>query len=161
VSDCASITTVHAETWFRAVTPKTPGQQPGRTVQGAKGAELRRTEHVAIDRWTGGASDGRLFSEYEPHGFTFEPLRFRLHLGRLPGHQRAVAIMLLLITVRELAEGRLPLGGRTTRGYGCVSVTGIRVTGGGLDITAGTTLDLHADEFAHLRTAWHKHLKEA
>jgi hypothetical protein len=41
-----------------------------------------------------------------------------------------------------------------------VSVTNIRVTGGGLDIHAPETLNLHADHLAGHRNAWHDYFKE-
>jgi CRISPR/Cas system CSM-associated protein Csm3 (group 7 of RAMP superfamily) len=163
VHDCASTTTVDTATWRGALAPVTQDDtvpRPARKVAGAgsPSAELRRTEHVAVDRWTGGASDGRLFSEYEPHGFAFEPLRLRLRLSGLPEAHRRPAVMLLLLTIRELAQGRLPLGGRTTRGYGAVSVTGLTLSGPDLPTGTIAELDLYADTFSTLRQAWRHHL---
>ena len=115
------------------------------------GAELRLTTHVAVDRWTGGAADGLLFRVAEPHGFRFEPLQLRLDHHRLPGPVRDAATMLLLLTVRELAARRIPLGAGTHRGLGDLTVTRVRVRGAGLDLD-GPDLDL--TRCAALGDAW-------
>src|SRR5690606_150101 len=39
---------------------------------------LEWTDHVAIDRWTGGAAEARLFSVLEPATVTWEPLTLTL-----------------------------------------------------------------------------------
>lgn len=148
VEDCASTTTVAASAFLKLL-----GDDPPRRVRAGKEAELRLTDHVSVDRWTGGASEGRLFAEVEPHGFVFAPLRFRVRTELLPDGLREAAIALLLVTLRELAQGRVPLGGATHRGYGTVDVTGVRLTGCGLEYQ-GDTLDLHDDTFAALRAAW-------
>jgi len=158
VLDCQSVSTISAAEWYATADTGSDDVAP-RNVPATGAAELRRTEHVAIDRWTGGASDGRLFTEYEPHGFAFALLRLRLRRDLLPAGVRDPATMLLLVTLRELVEGRLPLGGRTHRGYGAVTVSGVRLRGCGLDVTTGGPLDLHAEEFAGLRSAWRSRLE--
>ena len=159
VLDCPSTTTISAADW-RAAIDVEPDQRPPKQVSAGHPAELRRTEHVAIDRWTGGASDGRLFSEYEPHGFSFAPLRLRLRRDTIPPDIRDPATMLLLVTLRELIEGRLPIGGRTHRGYRALTVTGLRLCGAGLNLSTDGTLDLHTEELAALRLAWRDHIEE-
>lgn len=150
VSDCPSKTTIAATDWAVA----TATDRPPRRIAADGDAALVRTEHVAVDRWTGGASEGQLFSEYEPHGFEFEPIRLVLNRGMLPTPVRDAVAMLLLVVIRELAEGRVPLGARTQRGLGAVEVTGIRLRGAGLDIDVAGAPDLRSADFAALRSAW-------
>ncbi|MGH3947974.1 MAG: RAMP superfamily CRISPR-associated protein [Pseudonocardiaceae bacterium] len=76
VPDCASTTTIAATDWAVATAADT--DSPPRRVAADGDAELVCTDHVAVDRWTGGASEGQLFSEYEPHGFRFEPIKLIL-----------------------------------------------------------------------------------
>ncbi|MDN5751224.1 MAG: hypothetical protein L0H64_22420, partial [Pseudonocardia sp.] len=148
VRDCPSTTTVSATAYLTLLT----GDQAPRSVAASGGAQLRVTDHVSVDRWTGGAADGRLFSEVEPHGVTYEPIRLRLRTDRLSPGVRDAATALLLVTLRELVEGRIPLGGATHRGYGTVAVDHIRITGG--PEWSGPGLELLDPAFAAQRTAW-------
>lgn len=83
--------------------------------------ELQQAFHVAVDRWTGGAADTRLFNVLEPHGVRWEPLRLTVDLGRL-GDERDAALALLLLVLRDLGCGRIPLGYGVNRGLGAVRV---------------------------------------
>jgi CRISPR/Cas system CSM-associated protein Csm3 (group 7 of RAMP superfamily) len=85
--------------------------------------------HVAVDRWTGGAAEGFLYTVLEPHGVTWEALRLWLdpdRMRRLECEREALA--LLLFVLRDLSGGRIPLGFATHRGMGAVAVTGIAFT---------------------------------
>lgn len=83
--------------------------------------------HVAIDRLTGFAADGRLFSAMALASPTFRCAASVRWLSHNPTHQRAVR--LLLLTLRDLGSGSMWMGSRTTRGYGRVkSVTKVSVT---------------------------------
>lgn len=85
--------------------------------------------HVAVDRWTGGAADGFLYTVLEPHGVEWEPLCLRLDPGRLKRLEcEYEAVALLLFVLRDLAASRLPLGFATHRGMGALDVTAIRFT---------------------------------
>ncbi len=162
VHDCPGTTTVAASDWDAITNPSDgPDGRPAlpRFVPAENGdgtpAELRRTEHVGIDRWTGGASEGRLFCEFEPHGFRYEPLRLRLRRGRIVDPDtREAATALLLLVLRELVAGRVPLGGRQQRGHGDVEVTKVVLRGAGLDHEGADPPDLTAPELAELRRAW-------
>lgn len=87
--------------------------------------------HVAIDRWTGSAADGRLFRVLPPQRVTgWEPVRLELdweRLGRAGDDVRKAALCLLGLVLAELAAGTLPLGSRTTRGLGALTVHRINV----------------------------------
>ena len=88
--------------------------------------------HVAIDRWTGGASDGALFSVLEPWNVQWGDLIFTIDPNRLPrragedgedGIEEALAaIALLLLTLADFVKGETPLGFGTNRGFGAVTV---------------------------------------
>jgi CRISPR/Cas system CSM-associated protein Csm3 (group 7 of RAMP superfamily) len=89
--------------------------------------------HVAIDRWTGGAAEGRLYSVLEPCGVSWAPIELTLHLGRVRQDQWAAAVALLLVVLDDLACGGLPLGFATNRGMGDVRVSRVE-----FDVVAGT-----------------------
>lgn len=84
--------------------------------------------HVAIDRWTGGAADQFLFSVLEPHGLEWDPLIFRLDLGRVADEDLQKRVLaLLLLVLDDLAAGWIPLGYGTHRGMGAVAVSKVTI----------------------------------
>lgn len=87
--------------------------------------------HVAIDRWTGGAADGALYSVLAPKKVEWEPMRFTLDFNRISEDSRLPALMLLLLTFRDVTENRLPFGFATNRGMGEIEVTAFEFTGSG------------------------------
>ncbi|KXK58950.1 hypothetical protein AWW66_26900 [Micromonospora rosaria] len=111
------------------------------------------SDHVAIDRWTGGAGDHRLFSVLDPDTtVAWEPIRIEVDTTRLDGHRAPtgatsgpLALPLLLLVLRDLRDGWLSLGYGGTRGRGQIEVTGVTFTGDGLSgpwqSLAGRTLD--------------------
>jgi CRISPR/Cas system CSM-associated protein Csm3 (group 7 of RAMP superfamily) len=99
------------------------------------GLSLRIADHVAVDRWTGGAADSALFSVLEPMGAAWEPLRLRLDCRRAAGGTSDgdhLALALLLLVLRDLADGWLTFGFGTTRGEGQIAVSRIRFEGSAL-----------------------------
>jgi CRISPR/Cas system CSM-associated protein Csm3 (group 7 of RAMP superfamily) len=121
--------------------------------------------HVAVDRWTGGAADNLLFTVMEPHGVAWEPIRLVLDLERLPRAAWPAAVMLVLLLVRDLAQGRLPLGYGVNRGLGSLAVEAVRIRGRGLgnglepltelDLPAGDVAGAPAELRSALDAAWH------
>jgi CRISPR/Cas system CSM-associated protein Csm3 (group 7 of RAMP superfamily) len=94
-------------------------------------ASERLVTHVAIDRWTGGSAENLLFSVIEPATANWEPIRLTLDTRRLnDASDQALALMLLVL--RDLADGWLALGFGGTRGRGAISVTSVSFTGTGL-----------------------------
>jgi CRISPR/Cas system CSM-associated protein Csm3 (group 7 of RAMP superfamily) len=83
--------------------------------------------HVALDRWTGGAADQRLFSVLEPREVRWRPIVLDLDLARLPRHLWDPALALLLLVLNDLAAGEVPLGFATNRGMGDLELTGLDV----------------------------------
>ncbi|HZV49350.1 MAG TPA: RAMP superfamily CRISPR-associated protein [Candidatus Dormibacteraeota bacterium] len=153
VADCLSRSRVEAGLWVeiesaRRLEPADPGVAGGRGEGARPGSEpglreildgspvLRAWDpavHVAIDRWTGGAAEERLFSLLEPHGMEWDPIEIVVHLERLPVELHRPAVALLLLVLDDLARGELPLGFATNRGLGDLEVeeVEIEVRGGG------------------------------
>ncbi|HEU5023632.1 MAG TPA: RAMP superfamily CRISPR-associated protein [Spirillospora sp.] len=168
VHECVSETTIPADVWDLVVNGAPNGDGDGgedgtrpslpppvRDALAARG--LDQADHVAIDRWTGGAAEHLLFSVLEPHGVRWEPIRLTVDLARL-GDRRDVALALLLLVLRDLEQRRVPLGGMVNRGFGDITITGIELSGNGW--TPGTTL---ADAVRHNgpATAWRDYVGSA
>lgn len=92
---------------------------------------FRINHHVAIDRWTGGASDGALYSVLAPTAIEWEEICLTLDFGRLEGGSQLPALMLLLLVLRDVAENRLPFGFATNRGMGEIAVEKFEFIGSG------------------------------
>lgn len=88
---------------------------------------------IAVDRWTGGALKGALFTQVEPGwqsadgASPWEPIELRVDVGDgrdEPDTTRQELMMgLLWLTLRDMAAGRIPLGFGTRRGMGSIKVT--------------------------------------
>ena len=107
--------------------------------------------HVAIDRWTGGAADGLLYSTLEPMGISWEPITLTFDLQQLKNnwnifrekHQKRssddrstgyaqeqlVSLTLVLLLLRDMMAGRIPLGYGTNRGMGAIAINHIQIQG--------------------------------
>jgi CRISPR/Cas system CSM-associated protein Csm3 (group 7 of RAMP superfamily) len=94
--------------------------------------QFKVEHHVAIDRWTGGAAEGALYSVLAPAKVEWEPMRLTLDFGRVEEGARRPVLMLLLLTLRDVAEGRLPFGFATNRGMGEIAVSEIDFSGNNL-----------------------------
>jgi CRISPR/Cas system CSM-associated protein Csm3 (group 7 of RAMP superfamily) len=170
VEDCYGSVRVTRDAWSRVLEASIaagPGKKrsPLRTALDDAGLnDWTAAFHVAVDRWTGGAADSLLFTVMEPHGGEWEPIRLVLDLERLPPEDRLPAVMLLLLLVRDLAQGRLPLGYGINRGLGAIAIDGVKIRGRGLpvhlgqladiEITGGDVSTLSAEVRAALDEAW-------
>lgn len=86
-----------------------------------EGVKQKILNHVAIDRFTGGAIDGALFSEEVVYG---EGQEYRLEvLVHKNAFEREKVKEAFEATLDDLTSGMLPLGGGTNRGNGCFSGT--------------------------------------
>ena len=85
----------------------------------------RVSMHVAIDRWTGGAAKGKLFSSLEPHNTNWQPLRLSIDTRLLGKSAAEAAQILLLLSLQSLTRQHIGLGFGFDRGYGRVQVTKI------------------------------------
>jgi CRISPR/Cas system CSM-associated protein Csm3 (group 7 of RAMP superfamily) len=100
-------------------------------------ARIDIATHVAIDRWTGGAADGALFTAAEPR-LEWEPIRIEIDPARLVPSDTEIAtdretvkqaaIALLLLTLEDAANGLVPLGFGVNRGYGAIEVRRVAIT---------------------------------
>ncbi len=125
------------------------------------GIRLHPADHVAIDRWTGGAAENLLFSVLEPTGKDWEPMVLDVDTRRLSGlaqdhtlhgdttrgarglgtgeHGRAELaagegeLCLLMLLLQDLQDGWLSFGHATTRGNGSIQVCDISFSGRALD----------------------------
>ena len=88
-----------------------------------RGADVRTRDHVAIDRISGGASAQRLFGEEVVVAGTLDLVIDAL--GPLAEWER----LLLCWAVRDIHDGYVGLGSRTTRGFGTVELTDLSVLG--------------------------------
>ncbi|NBD33784.1 MAG: hypothetical protein GVY17_12670, partial [Cyanobacteria bacterium] len=87
--------------------------------------KLQPAMHVAVDRWTGGAADGMLYSVLEPIGIEWDNIAIHLDLERLKKYDSEkvqAAIALLLLVLRDFADRKIPIGYGTNRGMGTVEV---------------------------------------
>jgi CRISPR/Cas system CSM-associated protein Csm3 (group 7 of RAMP superfamily) len=99
-----------------------------RALQSAGLNNLQPAYHVAVDRWTGGAADGCLYTVLEPHGLIWNEIEMSLDLTRIREEERDAAIACLLLTLRDFVAGRIPLGFGVNRGMGAVEVLGLEIT---------------------------------
>lgn len=94
---------------------------------------FRINHHVAIDRWTGGASEGALYSVLAPAEISWEEMRLTLDFGRINDTSRLLALMLLLFVLRDVTENRLTFGIATNRGMGEIEVETLCLKGSGFE----------------------------
>jgi CRISPR/Cas system CSM-associated protein Csm3 (group 7 of RAMP superfamily) len=108
------------------------GRRGALSVQDCHGdlAAERVVTHVAVDRWTGGAAENLLFSVCEPADAAWEPIRMSLDIRRVP--EGGPGLALLLLVLRDLADGWLAVGFGGTRGRGAVSISQVTFSGSGL-----------------------------
>lgn len=172
VDDCHAETEIPAELWDQAHQPDAAA-----ALERLREYGLERADHVAIDRWTGGAADGLLYSVLEPHGLTWSPITLTVDLRLLARHSAAhttagpetgqpdvadAALALLLLVLRDLKAGRLPLGGSTHRGMGDVAVDEILLTFPHDDPNGGKPVELDTflggEQTSRLTDAWSAYL---
>lgn len=93
--------------------------------------------HVALDRFTGGAAEGLLFSVVEPHGVCWPAIEIEVDLERLAAAEAEdgteqpattwAAVGLLLLVIGELQAGMHGIGAFAERGHGDIEVTDVSV----------------------------------
>ncbi len=156
IDDCLS-SPIDASTWAALTTPALAeggdGTPQERHPRGGWSGDpdaaelLRVAHHVAIDRWTGGAAEHFLYSQLEPHGLAWRPIELHLELHLLDTDTLGLAATyLLLLVLRDLADGWVPLGSGTHRGHGAVAVQrigfAVHGAGGWLGTEDGAELSL-------------------
>lgn len=97
-----------------------------------KGPKLLVGDHVAIDRWTGGAVAGALYSVLEPWQMKdgdWDHICIGLDLWRIKdSSDRAAAQGLLALVLMDLCDSRFGIGFGTARGYGSVAASAADAT---------------------------------
>lgn len=141
IRDCYSTRTINPHDWDRVISATANPDlsssaqelhQSIATISPNPPSSFSISHHVAIDRWTGGAAEGALFSVLEPINDFYEPIEMSLDLGRLEGkdggtEMTALAVVLLLFLLRDMASRRIPFGFGTNRGLGEIEITGIGI----------------------------------
>lgn len=129
------------------------------TMPGKLGSPIE-VPHIAIDRWTGGVVEGALFCELIYPNAQWQPIELEIDPERLKRNVRIESLdtmiddaevldraraswCLLCLALAELCAGTLPLGGKTTRGFGQVEVTGITIAGADETVINPTTARLN------------------
>lgn len=134
VDDCYAENKVDQEKWQDIEFAKTEKD----LIEKLEKANLRKANsqegfqqafHVSIDRWTSAASDGALYSVLEPYAVNWNAICLTLDFSRLPNDKHEVAIMLLLLLLRDLMSNRIPLGFATNRGMGEIEIKKISIQG--------------------------------
>lgn len=194
VSDVVSVAAVEPETWDRI--RRAPGESSdaentaarrelaecvknlnGKTA--AQGLWFDLATRNAIDRWTGAAADALLFTALEPYAVGSEPVNawrplvLELDVGRArrrPAVSVDALIALLVLLLRDFAEGWIPIGSGTTRGLGAVraDAKAIRFDFAGAGADGDHVLSLHGmtlhdvlqddDLTTAIQNAWQKAL---
>jgi CRISPR/Cas system CSM-associated protein Csm3 (group 7 of RAMP superfamily) len=138
------------------------------SVRDCRGTATERVvTHVAVDRWTGGAAENLLFSVAEPVSASWQPIQMSLDVCRAsgPDDDGPRALALLLLVLRDLADGWLALGFGGTRGRGSVRVSRVGFAGDGLtgawaDLAGRTLAEVTADPPDGVRRAFATWQKE-
>ncbi|GGO71149.1 RAMP superfamily CRISPR-associated protein [Nonomuraea cavernae] len=167
VEECDSLVTIPESLWLSATgadaalaaPDEREGSLPRAVRERLDDHGLAQADHVALDRWTGGAADGRLFSVLEPHSVRWEPIRLSIDLTRL-GDERDHALALLLLTLRDLAAGRVPVGAAVNRGFGDIEVSGITLSGGPWHEQIELADVLNGPEISTIARAWTDYLAQ-
>jgi len=164
IDDCYSTQRIDFNQW-QAITAAKDSKELLETLAKTPLKDTQQAFHVAVDRWTGGAADGFLYSNLEPFGLEWDNIGLTLNLNRIPQEEQAAAIALLLITLRDLAAGRIPLGYGVNRGMGAMKVTNIILQGQGftgslaalnqkIHLPQGNLTELDTDFLTTLNTTW-------
>lgn len=141
VDDCYATQQISVDDWSAVENAKAMTSELKSALESALDSEtpfrkLQPAVHVAIDRWTGGAAEGMLYSVLEPIGIRWEAIGLHLDVDRLQKyHPQEVkpAIALLLLVLRDFANRKIPIGYGTNRGMGTVEVTEMKPTGSNLE----------------------------
>jgi CRISPR/Cas system CSM-associated protein Csm3 (group 7 of RAMP superfamily) len=126
VMDCFGQHRLTAAQW-QAIQAADDDQELQRALFAAGLQHWSQAYHVAIDRWLGSAAESLLFTVLEPHRTEWEPLRLEVDPSRLQPACVAPALALLMLVIRDLAQGRLPLGFATNRGMGAVRIKTVEI----------------------------------
>ena len=132
IDDCYANLTFSPAQWYKIQTAKDSAELI-KALEEAKLTSMQQAFHVAIDRWTGGAADGALYSVLEPHEIGWSPMELTIDLNRLKkskdDEDYLPRIALLFLVLRDLMNRRIPIGFGTNRGMGDIKVAKITTQG--------------------------------
>lgn len=167
IDDCYATVPISPQEWAEIETA-TDSEKLRKALDNNK-SNLSNTQqafHVAIDRWTGGAADGALYSVLEPMGVSWEPMHLTLNLNRLDkkevqnDHEKEPKsdgiflprLALMFLVFRDLMQQRIPIGFGTNRGMGVIEVEKISIQGKGElgDLEALRNVSLTKENFSGL-----------
>ncbi|WP_341530137.1 RAMP superfamily CRISPR-associated protein [Nostoc sp. UHCC 0302] len=124
---------------------------------------IQQAFHVAVDRWTGGAADGMLYSNLDLMKISWKPISLILDITHLTKDNFS-PISLLLLCLRDFVDGRIPLGYGTNRGMGSIRVNKITINGDNLPdkltkfthvtLLNGSLTDLDSELLKYLNNTW-------
>jgi CRISPR/Cas system CSM-associated protein Csm3 (group 7 of RAMP superfamily) len=172
IDDCYCQKQLNPQAWQaveRAI--DNPKDSSSGTLRGSLDAagltDTQQVFHVAIDRWTGGAADQMLYSALEPFNLAWKPIEITLDLKRIPQERHLVAQALLLLTLRDLAMGRIPLGYGVNRGYGSLEIDKIclkspaipELNGKEMSFSNGTIAGINLTPFNEAWQTWLRQTK--
>ena len=115
------------DVYYRREAPLSPGAWLKEDVD-ALNAVTERHQHVAIDRFTGGASEGALYSarpvkrDKGEKESGWEPIHLALDLSDFPEAEGHAALALLKLLIRDLEDGYVSIGFGSRRGMGEIAV---------------------------------------
>lgn len=118
------------DVYYRPEAPVSPGAWLKEDAN-ALNAVTERHQYVAIDRFTGGASEGALYSarpvkrDEGERESGWEPIRLALDLSNFPAAEERAALALLKLLIRDLEDGYVSIGFGSRRGMGEITVKGV------------------------------------
>lgn len=133
VEDCVAKGRFSQQAWQQIISaePGRPDSGTAALIDALNKAGLNAaspTPHIAIDRWTGAATDQAPHIVLDPHGVAWPPMRLSVDLARLPDRDRLAALALLVLTFRDVMRQRVPIGYGGNRGRGTILVNRIAVS---------------------------------
>lgn len=176
IDDCYANIPITPEKWA-AVEAATNSNQLREALDNTNLPNTQQAFHVAVDRWTGGAADGFLYSVLEPIGVTWQPIHLTLDLARLsnkkddePFAEYLPNIALFLLVLRDLMQCRIPIGFGSNRGMGAIEVEKIIIQGHGqldslaplknVTLTNSSFSELDGTLLETLNLAWNTWIKK-
>jgi len=167
VADClATSPAIGPKAWanLRAL-PKPDKESDVHSVADALGAAgldgWRVAHHVAIDRWTGGAAPGLLFSNLEPAEVQWAPMEITLRPWRTAtatdeAYKAGIALVALVLS--QLVAGWARFGHGVSMGHGEIAVTKLVIDGKEVPVEGDEVIDAVITTLGHnppdVRQAW-------
>ncbi len=184
-ADCYGVEKIPSSEWVE-VANATDEEALNNVVDKRCKPRFQEAYHTAIDRWTNAVNKSALYQVLEPHLAEWEPIRIVVDTSRLrkamascadsiannsdnshPANAQSNANLnpiaachaLLLFTLRDFSRGDIPLGFAVNRGMGDISVTNIKITGGGLDCEIKNGVIFTKMDMVALKSAWNEALE--